>query len=100
MIEATEADSSPLVERLKRRSGNDVVFISIMCTVFGWFVPAGFALDFLSLFLLGTLLFGRGKPSAKCIVLACLTALFNLLRVLYLATLILLWALGYYRFAM
>ena len=99
-IEVTEADSSPLIERLKRSSGNDLVFGAIMCSVFGWFVPFGFAMDFLSLFLLGTLLFGRGSPSAKCIVLACLTALLNLLRVLYFAWMIVLWIFGYYRLAL
>ena len=80
--------SSPRVQALRRRSGNELIYTALLCSAFGFIVPAGFVLDFLSMFFLLRVLIARHKPSPACIVLAVLVGLWNLFRILLLLLMI------------
>lgn len=77
---APKVSTSPLVQKLRRRSGNDLVYIAIFCTVFAFFIPFGFVLDAVSLFFLLRVVIGGHRPSVPCIVVGILTGLWNLFR--------------------
>ena len=80
---------SPRVRSLRRRSGNDLIFASLFCSIFGFFIPFGFVLDLLSLFFLLRVLIARHRPTALWILLGVLVGLWNLLRVLILLRIVL-----------
>lgn len=80
MMPAIRTDS-PLVAKLRRKTGNDLIIVSLVVTFFGWFIPFGIALDFVSLFLLVRVVLSRSKPDVVWIVLGVMAALWNMLRI-------------------
>jgi hypothetical protein len=72
---------TPLVSKLKRKTGNDLIIVAMVATFFGWFIPFGIVLDFVSLFLLARVIISRSKPDVVWIVLGVMVAMWNALRI-------------------
>lgn len=68
---------SPLVQRLKRGTGNDLIFCALLATLAAYFVPFGFVLDIVSLFLLTRVIVSRSKPSTGWVVCGIVVAIWN-----------------------
>ena len=58
----TSADGSPLVQKLRRKSGNDLIWCAVVASAFGYFMPFGVALDGISLFLIIRSFVSRSRP--------------------------------------
>jgi hypothetical protein len=76
----TSGDSSPLVKKLRRKSGNDLIWCAVAASVFGYFIPFGVVLDGLSLFLIIRSFVSRSRPDTIGIVFGVIVGLWNLIR--------------------
>jgi hypothetical protein len=85
------SNQSPLIKKLKRRAGNDLVGMAALATFLSLFcIPFGIVLHPLSLFLLFYIKWTRASPHPVLVVVACLLAFWNALNILALLRVILL----------
>jgi hypothetical protein len=75
----TAVADSPVVRRLKRSTGDDLVYSALLATLVG-FVFAGPILDIVSIFLLVRVKLSGAKPSRFCVFIAIPLLLFNAFR--------------------
>jgi hypothetical protein len=75
--------ATPLVKRLRRKSGDDQIWCAAIATIFGWFIPFGFVLDAVSLFFVIRTFTSKSKPGALAVVIGVLVGLWNVFRLLW-----------------
>lgn len=84
----TSADGSPLVQKLRRKSGNDLIWCAVVASAFGYFIPFGVVLDGVSLFLIIRSFVSRSRPDTLGIVFGVIVGLWNVIRLGYTVLLI------------
>lgn len=72
---------SPLVQKMRRKSGNENILTAAACSLLGLFLPFGTLLELLSLFLLGNVVVRKHRPAWWAVLLAIPVGLWSLLRV-------------------
>ncbi|MEQ8790588.1 MAG: hypothetical protein RIC55_30100 [Pirellulaceae bacterium] len=70
---------SPLVRRVKRRTGNDLILCALLATICAFILPLGFLLEAVSLFLLVRVPLSRSKPAMPWMVCGIALAGWNVL---------------------
>jgi hypothetical protein len=77
----TGSTDSPLVRKLRRSTGDDLIGCAVAATVMGHCIPFGFLLHMISLFLLARVLWVGARPATWAVILGVVTAIWNVLMI-------------------
>lgn len=74
-------EETTLVEKLRRRTGGELIYLAVACSVLVFFLPLTFILHYIALFLLYRVWASGSRPTPFQWVVAALTALWCLVNI-------------------